>query len=175
MTHDVLPETASEGRQPARRRARLVPLLGVLVTSIVGGVAAGWIWERVWSPPSGIAYQGRWALDGTGAQHAFDGTGWYVVIGALLGIVLGLIGAFWLRRTPLLGLAVSLVGAALAAVVMWQTGHLLGPPDPHDLARSAADLTPVEGDLRVQGWSAFLAAPAGSAAARLVASLLPGE
>ena len=148
-------------------------LVGVLLACAVAGVLAGIVWEWVWTPPSGIAYQGRWVLDEDGLPHEFSGTGWYVVVAASAGLLLGLATAVAARDREVLRLAALAVGAVLAGWVMFHVGHALGPPDPARLARGADDLTAIPGDLRVGGaelherWyaldsAAFVALPAGA-------------
>lgn len=144
----------------ARRLA--VDVLAILVAFGVAGVACGLLWEKVWTPPAGVAYQGTWVLDGAGLANDFAGTGLYALIGALAGLVLGVVLALLFDRDELVSLAAILLGATLAAGLMWVVGTALGPPDPARLAKPAADLTPIVGDLRVHGTGAFLGFPLGA-------------
>lgn len=176
-----------ELRRPRSRATRWI-LRAVLVVAVAAllGAAAGAAWEWVWTPPSGIAFQGRWVLDEDGLPGAFSGTGWYVIVAAAAGILLGVGTALVSRDGEVVSLVALAVGAMLAGWVMFHVGHSLGPPDPAVLAASADDLTPIVGDLRVGGVglhprvyafdsAAFIAFPAGAllAYAALLLSLAP--
>ncbi|WP_248582122.1 hypothetical protein [Nocardioides sp. InS609-2] len=164
----------------------LVQALLVLVGAAVLGSLAGVVWEWVWTPPSGVAYQGRFVLDENGLPGEFSGTGWYVVVSAAAGILLGAGAALLSRDGEVVSLVAVALGAVLAGWLMFQIGHSLGPPDPAVLAASADDLTAINGDLRVGGAgvhphvytfdsAAFVAFPAGAllAFSALVLALTP--
>ncbi len=160
-----------------RRRARvsrwMLQALLVLVAAAVLGALAGVVWEWVWTPPSGVAFQGRFVLDENGLPGEFAGTGWYVVVAAAAGVLLGAGAALMSRDGEVATLVAVAVGAVLAGWLMFHVGHALGPPDPAVLAASADDLTAIKGDLRVGGAglhphvyafdsAAFVAFPAGA-------------
>lgn len=145
----------------------------ILVAAAVLGVLAGVVWEWIWSPPSGVAYEGRFVLDQNGLPSEFSGTGWYIVVAAVAGILLGVGAALVSRDGEVVSLVAVSVGAVLAGGLMFHVGHALGPPDPAVLAASAEDLTALRGDLRVGGVggrphfytfdsAAFVAFPAGA-------------
>lgn len=171
--------------QPAPVRAgRLAPLVAyaevVLVLAVVGALA-GALWEAVWTPPSGVAYQHRFVLDGQGLTRDFAGTGLFVVIGVLAGLAVAVVLTLVLTVVPLRAVvldevwlvAALVVGGLAASYLMWQVGTLLGPSDAAHLARSAADYAPIPGDLRVHGVAAFGAFPAGALLGGVLV-LLPG-
>jgi hypothetical protein len=54
------------------------------------------------------------------------------------------------------------VGSTLAGYLMLVVGHHLSPPDPQDVARTAADGTRVDGALRVTAWPPRAAFPFGA-------------
>lgn len=176
-------------RSPRGRAARwLLRALLVLVAAAAVGALAGVVWEWVWTPPSGIAYQGRWVLDENGLPSEFSGTGWYVVVAAAAGLLLGTGTALATREDEVVTLLAVAIGAVLAGWLMFHVGHRLGPPDPRALASGADDLTAIVGDLRVGGAGvhprpyaldspAFAAFPAGAllAFAALVLGLAPGR
>lgn len=149
-------------------RAVLVVLLALAV-----GALAGVVWEWVWTPPSGIAYQGRFVLDENGLPAEFSGTGWYVVVAAAAGLLLGAATALTTRDREVATLVVLAVASVLAGWVMFHVGHDLGPADPRAIASGAKDLTAIDGDLRIDGaglhprpWAldspAFVAFPGGA-------------
>jgi hypothetical protein len=135
---------------------------GILVSFLLTGGLCGWLWEALWTPPSGVAYRHKWVLDGAGMPRDFDGTGTYFVIAVLAGLLVGLVVSVVFDASAMLTLAVVLAGAALGGYVMWQVGTLLGPPDPATVAKHAEDLAPVPGSLEVHGLGSFLAFPLGA-------------
>lgn len=172
---------------PRSRAVRwLLRVVVVVAAAAVLGALAGVVWEWVWTPPSGIVVQGRWLLDETGLPSEFSGTGWYVVVAAAAGLLLGAGTALTARDGEVVSLVAVALGAVLAGWLMFHVGHELGPPDPRPIARGADDLTAVVGDLRVGGAGvdpriyaldspAFVAFPAGAvlAFAALLLSLGP--
>lgn len=157
------------GRPPAGpwpallRQAALV----VLLCAVVGAVA-GYVWFRVWDPQVGVVYDGVWYLDEQGLRDEFPATGWFVVVGAVTGLLLGVASAFLARRSELVTLAALVVGSALATYLMWRVGLALGPPDPDVLARAADDADRLPGQIEVSGRSPFLALPGVALAALTV-------
>jgi hypothetical protein len=145
-------------------RGRVALELGLVVVGFVlAGAAAGFVWERIWTPPNGVVVEHQWRPeDAIALQQQFSGTGWYVIVGMVAGLVLGVGASLLVDRVPLLTLAAVLVGAALAAWMMSSVGSSLGPGDPHQLAKSAADGTRLPSQLEVSGWSPFVALPVGA-------------
>ena len=138
-------------RDRERGRRLVLPVLLLLLGAVVTGALMGVLWQWVWTPPTGAAWEGKWYLDRAGLPRDVDATGWFVTIGLVGGLVYGFVAAKWCRAKPLLVLAGVLVFSFLQAWVMYQVGHLLGPPDPQALARTTADLEPIVSDLRLAG------------------------
>lgn len=147
----------------------------VLLAFAVAGALAGVVWVWVWTPPSGVVIDGRWVHDPVGLSQDFAGTGWYVVVAAVAGLLTALAVSWWSRH-ELVTLGATVLGAVLAGWVMFQVGHALGPEDPQVLAQGRVDLTALPGELEVAGAedgpplprpgsSAFVAFPAGALAA----------
>ena len=147
--------------RPTRRRV-VRDVVVILVLFVVVGAACGFLWEHVWSPPAGLAYQHKWFLDGDGLTDDFSGTGLYALIGAGAGLLLGLLASLVFDRDELVCLVTIMVGSVLAAYLMWAVGRALGPSDPHTLAKTADDFDPIPADLRVHGKAALLAFPMGA-------------
>jgi hypothetical protein len=141
-----------------------VKAAAMLLVFAAGGVGGGYAWRHLWTPPAGEARQGTWLPTPIeeGLQNDFSGVGWYVVVCVALGLVLGLLTALLLDRAELVGLAVALVGSALAAYVVLRTGQHLSPPDPDKAAAHAKDGTEIVGDLDVEGWPPLLSSPVGA-------------
>lgn len=145
-------------------RPSLVRTLTILLAFVAAGAVAGWIWERVWSPPMGVVYRGEWFINPPGPDVAFSGTALYVVIAALGGLVLG-VAVAWSGGHELRTLATVVVGSALAGWVMYAVGHALGPPDPTVLATDMEDYEELVSDLVLatrdpDGWFGVTAAVA---------------
>ena len=71
-------------------------------------------------------------------------------------------------------LAAVAVGSALAGLLMAVTGNALGPEDPRPQAAGKPDFTAEVADLRVEGWSPYVAFPAGALTALAASFLLLG-
>lgn len=149
---------------------RLALQLGLVVAALAAvGALAGVVWQWLWTPTVGVVVDHRWtAGDALGLQHEFSGTGWYVVVGLVAGLVAGIAVALLVDRVPLLTLAAVVVGSALAAWVMLLVGSALGPPDPAIAARTADDGTRLPMELSVTGRSPWIALPSGALVGLLV-------
>jgi len=100
-----------------------------------------------------------------GLSEFISGDAWFVVIGLVLGVGLGLAGWRWLRR---LGWSLVLVvgcAAVLAELVCWLVGYRLGPGEfaPRLAAAKPGDLVPIELTLRARAslltWPFFAVIP----------------
>lgn len=140
----------------------------VVAIYVLVAVGAGWLWERWWTPPEGLVYDGQWGLPSSQQPRVFDGTGSYVLLGLVAGLVLAVVLALVLAHHELAVLAGVLVGSCLAAYVMAVVGQALGPADPATLAADAPDMTPLPGELQINGRSPWLAFPLGSMTGVLV-------
>lgn len=147
-------------------------LVLVVVAFAVVGALAGVVWEWVWTPPEGVAYQGEWLLDIDGLRSDFSSTGLYVVIGTAAGLLTGaLVGVVFPHR-EVASLVGVVLGSALAAWLMLRVGHALGPPDPRPLAAAADDYVRFPSDLRVVGRSPWVALPSGALSGWLVCLII---
>lgn len=146
---------------PVIRQAALV-----LVLFAATGAAAGYLWFRLWDPPMGVVFDGKWFLDEKGLRGEFSSTGWFIVVAAVAGLVLGGLSALIFDRSELMTLAAVAVGAVLATYLMWRLGVHLGPADPEVLAASTPDRQQLPGQIAVAGFSPFLVLP-GTALASL--------
>jgi len=169
-------DPAPEPAHAARRGGTVGFAAAVVAAYAVVGAACGWAWERLWDPPSGVVYQHQWFADGDGLRAEFSGTGLYVLIAAVAGLVLGMAAALLGGRRPLVALAGATTGAVLAGWLMWRVGTALGPPDPAAAARTAEDGTRLVDGLRVNGLPPLFAFPAGTLAAMaFIFSVFPGR
>jgi hypothetical protein len=161
-----LPGRLRTSRSATRIRDTTI-ILGVFA---VAGALAGVVWELLWTPPTGVAHQGEFVMDGPALRAEFGGTGSYVLISAALGLVLGVVLTVLCDEDELVTLIAVAAGAVLAAWLMREVGSALGPPDPRELARTLEDYTELPADLRVRG-SAWVAFPAGALTGALVVLL----
>ncbi len=153
--------------QPSRPVAAQLGLVVACLAAI--GALAGVVWQWVWTPTVGVVIDHQWnAGDAIGLQHEFSGTGWYVLVGTVAGLVAGLAVAVLADRKPLLTLAAVVVGSALGAWLMVVVGTALGPPDPAIAARTAADGTRLPMELSVSGYAPWIAFPGGALLAMML-------
>lgn len=141
-------------------RRVLVEAVAILALCAAVGAGCGWLWFRIWDPPVGVVYGGAWFLDEQGLRQEFTSTGWFVVVAAGAGLLLGLVCALALSRSELVTLGALVIGAVVATFLMWQVGLLLGPGDPREIAKAATDGDRLPGQIEVSGRSPFLVLPA---------------
>ena len=159
---------------PDRVTARLTRPLLLLLLFAAAGLAGGYAWRHLWTPPTGVAREGQWIPTPVeeGLQGDFSAVGWYVVVALTLGLVLGALTAFVLDRAEILGVLVAVVGSALAAYLILTVGERLSPPDPDEVAAESADGTEIPGDLELDGRTPLLSAPIGALTALSTVYLL---
>jgi hypothetical protein len=150
-------------------RAALVPALVILGGALLGALAGvgWWAWWRP-APPGVVGGHHPYFLP----DAEFRSTGLYVVIAAPLGLVMGLVGMWLLRRDRLLAVVIVLLAATVGGFAMLLTGGLLGPVDPLSIADTAKDGTLVHAALRVQPGAAWATMPFTAACACLAMLLL---
>jgi hypothetical protein len=165
------PVTGRAGRPASVAwRGLVLENLVVLAAFALVGVAAGWLWERWATPPTGTVVDGTWnfgyrvdgrdvVADTDAFGHSFDVIGSFVVVGAAAGLVLGVLVALLCRRSELVTLAVVAASSALAVFLCYRVGLALGPADPTVAASTAADRTMLSGDLGIDQLSPFVGLP----------------
>ena len=79
-----------------------------------------------------MVYQKQWIPQpyAEGERADFAGTGWYVVVAVVAGLLLGVIAGLLLDRNELVTLAAVAAGSALAAWLMLRVGVSFSAPDP---------------------------------------------
>jgi ABC-type phosphate transport system permease subunit len=120
------PAATVDERRPSWHVVALQVVL-VLVLCAALGAVAGLVWEKLWTPPTGLVYHHHWFADENGVRGMFSGTGWYVVVAVLAGTLAGVASALLLARSELATLAAVVVGSLVGAWVMWQVGTALEP------------------------------------------------
>ncbi len=144
----ISPDRISPGRVKLLRW-----LTGFFLLSAVAGVLSGVLWWRVVELPGYVVgADGGASTTERGLTEYFAGDAWFIVIGAVVGIGLGIIAWRWFQALgwPLVVLAVA--GAFIAALLCWYVGHRLGP-GPFDARLAAAhpgDVVPIELTVRAK-------------------------
>jgi hypothetical protein len=152
---------------------QLVEPLVVLLTFGAAGAGAGWLWERWWTPTSGVVVEGTWVpgyraqgdqfvFDFPSLEGFFDGTAQFVIIGVLAGLVLSVLCALLGKRSELVMLVAVAGGAVLATLIAYRLGTHLGPVDPTSLQAAAPTGTVLPANLSIEGASPFVAWPLGA-------------
>ena len=160
---------------PSARPWWVVPAVqGGLILALFAAVGAlsGRVWWVLWSPaPKGIVYQGNWVPQpyAEGERADFAGTGWYVVVAVVAGLLLGVLAGLLLDRNELVTLVAVAAGSALAAWLMLRVGVSFSAPDPEVLAETAKEGSELPGRLDLAGNSPLLAFPIGSVAGLAIA------
>ena len=121
---------------------------------------AGVVWEWVWSPPTQVVEQHQLFYTDYGSlRQVFTGTGLYVLVSVVASALTALAAGLLTRRHELLVLAAVTLGSLAAAYTMHAVGVALGPPDPAQLAKTAADGTHLSAQLVVNGKTPYLVWP----------------
>ena len=133
------------------RRSPVMLAVVVLGAYALVGLGAGWAWHELWQPSDGVVFEKQWYAGSEALRHDFSGTGLYVLVAACCGLALGVVFAVVGGSRAVLTLVLCLAGSLLAAWLMLRLGERLGPADPQELAKSAADGTHLPSALRVSG------------------------
>jgi hypothetical protein len=145
------------------RRERVVAasrtMSGLVLAAILGGAAMGVAWLLL-TPPILYKVRASGAFPEASAQERwFSADGWFLVLGLMLGIALG-VSAWWRGRGQPLGALFGLtIGGLLAAFIAWWLGGVLGPTDPADLVDTAVVGSRLEDALGLRAMAVLLAPP----------------
>ena len=156
---------ATMQRRPTHHASRwwlLRDVTLVLAASAAAGAVCGVLWEQWWTPPTGVVLDHEWYPDLEGVRQLFSGTGLYVIVALVGGVLIGAVSAWFFDGVELLTLVAVAAGSMLAGWLMFQVGTALAPPDPTVAARGAVDYTELPGTLEIEGNGAFVAFPAGA-------------
>lgn len=148
---------ASTLHLPADGPARVLPWIAILAgLSIVVGALGGVFWAAVVKLPAYlVGADGSGTMTERGLTEIVSGDAWYVIVGVLIGVGLGLVAWRWFRPlgwpTPLLAIGAGLV----AGLVCWQVGQLVGPGNFNDRLAAASPGDLVRMSLELHSWSAL--------------------
>jgi hypothetical protein len=155
-----MPERLTTDSEAPELRRTVVLAVGVVVAYVVVGMLAGFVWERLWTPPDLVVRDHQAVYTGYASlRKVFTGTGLYALVAAVASATLALVAALLARRRELIVLAAVVAGSGLAAYAMYRVGTSLGPGDPIAAAAHAANDTTLHGRLDVKGRTAFLVWP----------------
>ena len=120
------------------------------LVAVVLGAVMGLVWW--WVAPTGqwIVVDGGLAPADIGFTAWFAADAWFLVLGAVAGVLLAAISWRPGRHRPLALVVGVIVGAALIALVAWALGGALGAPDPQALATTADPGTMLQGALGIR-------------------------
>lgn len=126
---------------------------GALITALlaVTGMLAGLLWAAVAPEVRFVAVDGR-ALPAAAESEAMIAVdGWFALITFLAGSITGVIAHLAARRADGVMMVLALAfGGTLAAVLAWQTGHVLGLAEFERRLAGAADGTVLTGPAQLR-------------------------
>lgn len=131
----------------------------VLALFLAVGVLSGAIWPQLVDPVT--VTKGELGLTTSEAALAerFDNDGWYSVLAAGCGLVLGLVLSAWRRADEVVTLLGVVAGASLAAWLSAHVGTLVGPDDPHQVLATAPVGATAPGMVSVSSTAAYFVWP----------------
>lgn len=131
---------------------------GWTVLMLALGVVGGLLWWWLAEPAEWEVTEQGIILTEDAARGQFAVVVTFVAVGAVLSLIWGWAAGRSLRELGWVLVPVLAVVAGAAAVIAWQVGLLLGPPDPRDVADpSLGDRLPSQ--LEVDAVAAFLVWP----------------
>lgn len=151
--------TATETTTPAPEESSpgVLPWLALMAgLAVVVGALAGVFWAAIVKVPAYlVTADGSGSMTERGLTEIVSGDAWFVIIGVLIGVGLGLVAWKWFHplgwRTPLIAIGAGLV----AAVVCWQVGQLVGPGNFNDRLAAASPGDLVRMSLELHSLSAL--------------------
>jgi hypothetical protein len=155
-----------EPRPPKPRQRLDRRVLGLFGCCILVGAAlapfAGWVWVALANPPTvPVASDGGLYLGEQALNQQSGVTLWFLVVGAAFGAVAGLVVGWLGRRYGWPTVLAVLVLCAIGSVGSRYLGvHVFGP-DPAAAAEHAAVGTPIQLDVGLDTWVAYLGWPIG--------------
>jgi hypothetical protein len=136
-TRTSLPGPVEQSEPPGSGRDLLRDLAWVVGYFVVAGIVAGLVWWQVVTPPYFIRTASGGVMDQAELGRRIQADGWFLTIGAVAGLVGGIVLIRWRAHLPLVtvlvGSALSLLGGGIALAL----GKVLGRSDVNQLLKSA--------------------------------------
>jgi len=128
--------------QPSRRRdVRRIVVDGAVVLGVAAllGVLAGVLLPQLADPVTVTRTANGLVRDEVALSQQFDVDGWYAVLAAVGGFLLGAVMLAWRRTDEVVTLLTAVAGAFLAAWISAEVALALGPDDPTRTLSDAAE------------------------------------
>lgn len=142
---DAGPSPSSAEERTGSRRGLQWMSLYVLLSVVLGAVGAV-VWRLIVHLPAyTVQSDGKAVTTQAGITQVFQSDAWFAGIGAVSGLLLGLLAWRWFRTLGWLVPVLAGLAALVAGVACWQLGSLLGP-GPFDQRLAAAnpgDVVPI--------------------------------
>lgn len=138
---------------PVLRRLVLTAAAMLLV-----GIAAGFVWEQLATPAEWEVRSTGLVMDEAASKGQFSVVVVFVLVGLVAALLLGTVTTWTLRDMGWLVTPLVLAATIAAAVIAWQLGIHLGPPDP-SAVKGAAVGDHIPAELAIDGLAPFLVWP----------------
>ncbi|NYE69187.1 hypothetical protein [Microlunatus parietis] len=163
---------AMETRRDRRRRA-LRWILGYAALCVALGLLTGVLWARI-TPLATyqVAADASASMPERQLVEIVAGDAYFVMIGFVVGLGLGVIGWRWLGRLGWTSVLITVLGVSLTALMCFLVGGILGPHDFESRLAAARPGDRVPIDLTLRTPIAFLAWAFGGVIPLLLASSL---
>ncbi|MGA4668510.1 hypothetical protein ACPCG0_01715 [Propionibacteriaceae bacterium Y1923] len=156
---------------PGNRR-----MLAFVTAGVPIGLLAGLLWQAVAGLPGyTVAENGSATMTERGLAGFFSADFWFVVIGVVLGAAIGAWGWRWFGRRGWVVVPLVLAAAAIAALLCWWLGTVVGPSDFDERLGQAVPGEVVSIDLELRARAALAAWPFGAILPVMIASAFFGE
>lgn len=149
------------------------PLLVGAGAFLLAAVAVGLVWPMTVDPVTVRRLEGGFSTDELALAQQFDNDGWFMVLGAVVCGVLGLVLATFARLDELVTVALVPAAALVAALVAAHVGTWAGPDDPARVLAASETGGTAEDTVEVRSAGAYLAWPGGALLGVLAAYSLP--
>jgi hypothetical protein len=149
-------------------RSLLITSLGFAVIAVGGA----FVWHLLVVPAVETRQGNAAGMGGDELAKIFATDGWFMVISAVCGLVLGIAIELLRRGNAVVRVVVVTAASLLGAWVMSRVGLWIGPPDPKSVLTGLADGATAPLQLRVMSTSAYLVWPFASLVGMLSVLLL---
>ena len=122
------------------------------------GIAAGFVWEQLATPAEWEVRSTGLVMDEAASKGQFSVDVVFVLVGLVAALLLGTVTTWTLRDMGWLVTPLVLAATIAAAVIAWQLGIHLGPPDP-SAVKGAAVGDHIPAELAIDGLAPFLVWP----------------